>query len=230
MSVLATPVATAARPIRRDARLAGLAYLGLGLTGMLGFLLVRAQLFAPSDPGLTLQRLVEHETLARWGIALEIGVVLTQVLAALWFFRLFRPVDSFLAGALALFAAFNAVAVLSSAAFLASALQVALDPVGPSEGGNSQLLYLLSENMWGVGSLFFGLWLLPMGQLVLRSGWAPRALGWILVAGGIGYVLSAFLGYLLPEVAVLQPVLVVPATIGEFWMIGWLLLTGWRRR
>jgi hypothetical protein len=33
---------------------------------------------------------------------------------------------------------------------------------------------------------------------VLRSGWMPRVLGWILVGGGVGYVLSAFIRYLGP--------------------------------
>jgi hypothetical protein len=30
--------------------------------------------------------------------------------------------------------------------------------------------YLVSGNLWGVGALFFGLWLIPMGSCVLRSG------------------------------------------------------------
>jgi hypothetical protein len=222
--------ATAVRPGRREAGLTGLAYLGLGITGMLGFLVIRSRLFVPDDPASTLENLLAHEMLARWGIALEVGVVLTQVLAALGFYRLFRPVDPFLAGALALFGSFNAAAIMGSAAFLATALQVAVDPVGAAGAGTSQLMYVVSTNFWGVGSLFFGLWLLPMGLLVLRSGWAPRALGWILLVGGAGYVVSAFTGYLLPDAAALASVLVVPATVGEFWMIGWLLVTGWRRR
>ena len=108
--------------------------------------------------------------------------MLTQALAALWFFRLFRPVDAFAAGAIAAFGLVNAVAILVSAACLATALQVALEPVG--DAGNAQLLYLVSDNLWIVGGLFFGLWLIPMGWCVLRSGWMPRALGWILVLGG----------------------------------------------
>ena len=230
MTDLDTREAPVTRPVRREAAVTGLAYLGLGITGMLGFLVIRAQLFVADEPAQTLDNLVAQEALARWGVALELGVVLTQVLAALWFFRLFRSVDSFLAGALGVFGAFNAVAVLVSAASMATALEVATQPVAPAGSGDSQLLYLLSQHMWGVGSLFFGLWLLPMGQLVLRSGWAPRALGWILLAGGAGYVLSAFAGYLLPDAGILGSLLVVPATVGEFWMIGWLLVTGWRRR
>ena len=82
--------------------------------------------------------------------------------------------------------------------------------------------------MWGVGGLFFGLWLIPMGWCVLRTGWMPRALGWILIAGGIGYVLSPFIRYLadLPSVA---EAIALPASVGELWMVGYLLVRGVRR-
>jgi hypothetical protein len=89
-------------------------------------------------------------------------------------------------------------------------------------------MYLVSENLWGVGNLFFGLWLIPMGWCVIRCAGMPRALGWVLMAGGVGYVVSGFTGYLLPSADMVVNALVVPATIGELWMIGYLLLRGGR--
>jgi hypothetical protein len=213
----------------RTARTTGLFYLGLALTGVLSFLIVRPRLLDPDSPEATLTNLVDHETLARFGIALEMGVVITQALAAVWFYKLFRSVDTFAAGTLATFGMVNAVAILGSAAFLATALEVALDPVGDA-AGNAQLMYLVSGNLWGVGALFFGLWLIPMGWLVLRSGWMPRPLGWVLVAGGVGYVASAFVGYLATGAGVVADALTIPASIGEFWMIGYLLIRGVNRR
>ena len=119
----------------------------------------------------------------------------------MWFYRLFRAADPLAAGGIAAFGLVNAVVILVSAALLATAVEVALDPVGDA-AATVQLLYLVSGNLWGVGGLFFGLWLIPMGWCVLRSGWMPRALGWILVGGGIGYVLSAFVRYLAPDAPV----------------------------
>lgn len=227
---LPAPVDTAPSPSAdaAAARTTGLLYLALGLTGMLGFLVVRPQLFEPGDAAATVANLAAHEGLAQAGIALELGAVLAQALAALWFFRLFRPVDSFVAGAIAVFGMVNAVAILGSAAFLASALDVSREPVGE---GDSQLMYVVGENFWASGNLFFGLWLIPMGVAVLRSGWAPRALGNLLVVGGVLYVLSAFVVSAVADAsAVVETVLVVPATVAEFWMIGWLLVTGLRGR
>jgi hypothetical protein len=211
----------------RTARTTGLLYLGLAVAGGLGFLLIRPRLLG-DDPAATLANLAEHERLARVGVAFELLIVLTQALVAWWFYRLFRTVDSFAAGGIAAFGLVNAVVVLVSAALLATALEVALDPVGDA-AATVQLLYLASGNLWGVGALFFGLWLIPMGRCVLRSGWMPRALGWILVGGGVGYVLSAFVSYLVPGAPTLTGALVVPATVGEFWMVGYLLIRGVRR-
>ncbi|WP_402469029.1 DUF4386 domain-containing protein [Isoptericola aurantiacus] len=208
---------------RRDARTTAWLYLAMAVTGMAGFLTVRPRLYDAADPGATTANLVDGELLARLGISLELGLVISQALAALWFYRLFRSVDAFAAGAVAAFGTVNAIAVLGSAAALGVSLETAL----AGDAAAPHLMFLLAENFWAVGAVFFGLWLVPMGVLALRSG-MPRALGWFLVGGGVGYVLSAFVGYLAPAADAVAEVLTIPATIGEFWMIALLLWIGFR--
>ncbi|MEU7856221.1 DUF4386 domain-containing protein [Nonomuraea sp. NPDC049141] len=212
----------------RTARTTGLLYLGLAVTGALGFLLIRPRLFTAGDPGATLAHLVDHQSLARAGVALELLIVVTKALTATWFYRLFRTAHPLAASGIVAFGLVNAVAILSSAALLATAVQVALAPIGDA-AAVVQVLYLVSGNLWGVGAVFFGLWLIPMGSCVLRSGWMPRPLGWILIGGGIGYLLSAFVGYLAPDAQGIADALTVPATVGELWMVGYLLIRGVRR-
>ncbi|MDZ4861860.1 MAG: DUF4386 domain-containing protein [Gemmatimonadota bacterium] len=117
--------------------------------------------------------------------------------------------------------------------FSATALQAAIGDSTTSaadRGATSLLLYDLNDAAWGVGALFFGLWLIPMGWLAWRSGYMPRLLGWILILGGAGYMLSAYVTYLAPDASVVADALTYPATIGEFWMIGYLLLRGVRHQ
>jgi len=215
-------------PLIRTARTTGLLYLGIALTGVLGHLLVRSQLSDADNPATTLTQLAGNEALARIGIALELGIVLTQALAGLWFYRLFRTVDTFTAGSLAAFSFVNAIVILVSAVFLATALDVgtdqALAPAGDA-AATVQLMYVVSDHLWLAGEIFFGLWLVPMGRLVLLSGWMPRALGWILVVGGAAYVVGPFLAYL-TDVRLTADLVAVPASVGEFWMIGYLLVRG----
>lgn len=178
-----------------------------------------------------MSNLVEHTSTARLGIVLELGIVLTQALAAVWFYRLFRSVDSFAAGLVAVFGMVNAVAILCSAAVLAAALDVADDRSLAVSGGVAapvQLLYVISGHLWGVGGLFFGLWLIPMGWLVVRSRWLPRPLGQILMVGGVGYMLSTLVSYVFANADLVAGLLTVPATIGELWIVGYLILFGVR--
>lgn len=217
----------------RTARLTGVAYLGLAVTGMLGFLLIRPRLFSADDGAATLANIVANEALARTGIVLELAIVLTQALVAVLFYALFRSVHRVAAGAVAAFGLVNAVMILASTALVATAVEVALDTSlapGGDAAATTQLLYVVSGQLWGVSGLFFGLWLVPMGWLVLRSRWMPRPLGWLLVGGGVGYVLGTLVVYLAPEAGVLKDVLTVPAAIGEFWMIGYLVTKGVSRR
>lgn len=215
--------------LTRTARTTGLFYLGVAITGLLGFIVIRPQLFAADNPEATLSNLIEHATLARAGVAFELGMVVTQTLTAAWFFRLFRAANPFAASGIAAFGLVNAIVGLVSAAMLGTALELsAAEPFG-DPAANVQLMYLVSDNLWGVGALFFGLWLVPMGWCVLRSGWMPRVLGWILIAGGAGYMLSAFLRYLVPDADLVVEALAYPASVGEFWIVGYLLIHGIRR-
>jgi len=216
--------------LKSTARLTGLAYLGLAISGMVGFLLVRQQLYVPGDAATTTANLVGNEALARLGIAIDLTVVLTQALAALWFFKLFRRVDAFAAGAIAAFGLVNAVVILVAAVFSATALDVALGGTAPAgdRAATAQLLYELTGASWNLGGMFFGLWLIPMGWLAWRSGYMPRPLGWVLIVGGVGYVLSTYVIYLAPDLAESSYALTVPATVGELWMVGHLLWKGAR--
>lgn len=219
--------------LKHTARITGLWYLGLAITGLFGYLIVRPAIHVPGDPAATARNLVEHVALARVGVALELAIVLTQAGAALWFFRLFRGVDAFAAGTLAAFGLVNSVAILTSAALMAAAVAVAADP-GLAPAGDVpatvQLLYEVSGKLWSVAALFFGLWLIPMGWAARRSGRMAAELGWTLMIGGVGYILSAFLANgVAGAPAWLVDALTLPASAGEFWMIGYLLVVGIRR-
>lgn len=110
---------------KRTARVTGAWYLLLAVTGMLGFLIVRPVIFAEGDPAGTFANVTDNESLARLGLVAEMAIVLSQALAAVWFYKLFRAVNHVAAWALAIFGVVNAVAIMASAAFLATALTIA---------------------------------------------------------------------------------------------------------
>ena len=212
--------------VKKTARVAGLAYLAMVPSGLLAFLLIRNLLYVPGDATTTVANLIEYEGLARLSVAAGLVLVLSQSIAALWFFKLFRSVNSFVAGSLVAFGFVNVVIMLVGVMFSATALAVAIDATGSAE--IALLMYDLNVATWSVGALFFGMWLIPMGWLAWRSGYMPPLLGWVVIGGGIGYVLSAFVIYLAPDAPVIAEALTYPATVGEFWTIGYLLTIGVR--
>jgi len=206
---------------RRSALLAGLAYLGLLITGALGYMLVRGELFVDGDAARTAANVVEREGLARAGVALDIGASLTQALVAVCFFGLFGRIHRSAAAAITAFGLMNSAALMIAAVFSWSALDAALD----GSADDAQLLYQLQGTVWDVGGIFFGMWLLPMGWLVLRASPMPRLLGWLLV-GGLGYVASALVLVLLPDATRVADAMLIPSTGAELWMITYLLWRG----
>jgi hypothetical protein len=217
-------------PLVRTARWTGAAYLSLAVSGMLGFLIIRPQLHADGNPAATLANLAAQPWLAQTGIALELLIVVAQAVAAVGFYALFRGDRPVTAYAVAAFGMANAIAILGSAATLVAAAELAVTPSPVGEQAAAVgLLYAVSGGLWTVGAVFFGLWLIPMGWFAVSTGRMPRVLGWILAGGGVAYVLSAFLtaaGSGVPtEVA---DAATIPATVGEFWMIGYLLVRGIR--
>lgn len=219
------------RSLVTTARLTGAAYLALALTGMAGYLVIRSALHVSGDPAAALDRLTGQPALAQFSVVVELLVVISQALAALGFFALFRRDHPTAAFGVAAFGMANAVAIMASAAFLGTALAVVADPSLAPAGDTTAtvgLMYALSDASWAVGNVFFGLWLIPMGWFAIATGRMPNVLGWLLIVGGVGYVLSALLAPV-SEVALVADALAYLATVGELWMIGYLLTVGIRR-
>lgn len=221
-------VAQQQKELVSTARITGVWYLMLAITGMVGFLLLHPKVYVADDAAKTLANLTEHETLARLRLVLEFLIVVSQALAAVWFYKLFKDIRHVAAWSLAAWGMMNSAAIMISAMAMGGAIEVA---------NNSQILnekvtmiHIFSQfirNAWGVGSLFFGLWLIPMGYTVVSSKRMPVWLGRVLILGGFGYLANAFVQYM----GISGPwvdVLAIPATVGEFWMIAYLLIFGIR--
>ena len=75
--------------------------------------------------------------------------------------------------------------------------------------------------------MFFGVHCLLLGALALRSGFAPRWLGWLLAAAGAAYLLDSFARTLVAGYAATQAVwtlvVFVPAFVAELSFTIWLL-------
>jgi len=212
----------------KTARVAGLWYLLLAISGVVGFMVLHPQVYS-GDPEKTLANLTDSESLSRLRLLFELLLVLSQALAALWFFKLFRSISGWKAWAVGIWGTVNAVVIMISAISMAAAIQIASSSTQTYEDKLVliELLGQLITHSWNIGGLFFGLWLIPMGHIIVTSKRWPLWLGRVLILGGVGYILSTLLYYMGFKHSLLD-VLTLPATVGEFWMIGYLLIYGIR--
>ena len=213
----------------KTARITGLWYLMMAISGILGFMVFHSQIFVSGDPEQTLTNLIELESTARIRLLLEFAIVVSQALTAVWFFKLFKDNYEWEAWTLGIWGMVNALAIMISAISIASAIGIANSDISAMNDKVIliQVLQNIISNAWGIGGLFFGLWLFPMGYIVIKSKRMPVWLGRVIILGGIGYLISTIIHYSGIDFS-FNSYLTIPATIGEFWMIGYLLIFGIR--
>jgi hypothetical protein len=81
-----------------------------------------------------------------------------------------------------------------------------------------------------VAQIFWGLWLLPFGMLVYKSGFIPRFFGVFLIANGLAYPIQSFAALFLPRYSGAVSAVTFPLLFGELAIIAWLLIRGVRER
>lgn len=79
------------------------------------------------------------------------------------------------------------------------------------------------EHGFVLAHIFFGLWLFPMGYLVIKSGFIPKVIGYFLLIAGVGYVVDFTLFFLFPDITATVSGYTF---IGEVMLLLWLLVMG----
>jgi hypothetical protein len=96
-------------------------------------------------------------------------------------------------------------------------------------GSNALALLLIDAQHYGllIASIFFGLWLVPLGYLAYKSGWFPKALGVGLIVGGACYLVDMLAAFLVPDVGkAIHGYVTIPSAIAEVSMVLYLLVIG----
>ena len=187
----ATEVAPSERRLRRDGRVAGALYMVVVAGGLLGLAWVPAQLGPLGDPAAVATALSDQAGLFRLGIAALLVMELAFLLLPFALFRVFRDAGEVAASLMVVLAVASVPIALVGIGHRWNALElVSAGTAMPVEAVAAQAwasIRAYSSAIW-IASVFWGLWLLPFGYLVLRSGRIPRVLGVLLVLGGVGYV------------------------------------------
>ena len=208
--------------INRTARLAGGLYLAMAPFGFFGILYVPSVLVVPGDAATTARNIMASEWLFRSGTVSHLIGQIIFIFLGLALYRLLKPVHKDLAVLMVILVLLGIpIAFLNEVNHLAvlRLLSSADDGAFTSTQLQAQAMLFLDIRRSGilVNQVFWGLWLLPLGVLIFRSGFLPKLLGILLVIGGVGYLIDSVTQLLFPSLP----------TISQFTFIGELLLPLW---
>ena len=207
---------------RKLARIAGSLYLVVAVCGMFAEFFVRSRIVVPGDATATAANIRASATLFRLGFVVDLVQAMCFLLLAMALYLLLRHVDKLVAAAMVSFAAVSVAIMCLNLLNQVAALSIA------TGGGSDALASLFAElqrDGYLIAQLFFGLYLLPLGYLVVRSGYAPRMVGVLLAIGCFGDLMDVFARFLALGIAeTISPFVLAPAVIGEVALMAWLLV------
>ena len=215
-------------PVPR-ARIAGVFYLVTILTRMFVEIFVRGRLVVSDSAAATATNILAHEQLWRLGFATDIIAFASYIALTALLYELFRPINRSLSLVAAFFGVVASVVhAISSLFHLAPLVVLGGGPyLSVFTGEQLQALALVFLRLraaayHNIGLVFFGLYLLLVGILILRSTFLPRILGVLMVLAGLSYM-----PFLSPQLArSLQPYILVFPGVGQISLTLWLLARG----
>ncbi len=220
--------------LQKTARLAGLLYLILIICGIINLMYIPSKLIIWEDVSKTFENITNNELLFRIGIVTGIIAFLTFLLLPLLLYQLLNAVNKAYAALMVIFALasipisfvimlhkFAVLSLIDTTKKLHTMKIVELQ---------SQVMLQLEyyNNGIEISQIFWGLWLLPFGYLVYKSGFLPKIFGILLMMGCFGYLITFFAGFLYPHFykTIASTIIGIPASVGEIGICLWLLIKG----
>lgn len=218
---------------RRLARLAGLLYLVVLLTGAPPELFVRVPIAAEDGATAIAAAIRDGADLFRLAAFSDLINIVAFLGVALVLYGLLRGVH---AGAARAMLVCNAVAVAIMALntvnhlaawWFATNAELAASMGADTADGLAATFLELHGIGFSIAEVFFGLWLFPLGWMLWRTRAVPRPIAGLLMVGTVGYLANVTATFLSPDLAHgLTPVFTTPPAIAETALLVWLLVKG----
>lgn len=223
------------RPVERQrtARLAGAAYVVTIVAGIFAEVYVRGSLLVPGDAIATAASIVSADKLYRLSIFADLVMLGCYVVVTALLYRLFRPSGRTLSLCAACFSLTGITMLAASMAFLVLPTILLGDAsylasVPPQQ--RAALAYAslrVHGSVYGFTGIFFGLYCLAIGWLILRSRELPPLVGWLMALAGATFLFDTGLELIAPSLAKMVPDVVTGISLlGEGLLAIWLTLFG----
>ncbi len=217
------------------ARFGGALYAVMGLCGAFTLLYVPSVFVVRGDATATAGRISASPGLYRFGVFADLMCGIFAVWLAVVLYELFQDVDRRQARLMVGLVFGMVAAGLVNTVLMAGPLVLTSGATYLAAFDKPQLdaltLALVGWRGQGIraATMYWGVWLLPLGILVYRSGFLPRLLGVLVFIAGCSYVVNCLAYFFLPAHAgLIARASMLPQAAGEAGFTGWLLFRGAR--
>lgn len=219
--------------VNKIARTAGLFYLLYVITSVIANLFGK---FVFVEAPVTINHIMTHAFQFRIGFVINLFSVVFFVVAAWALYVLLKPVNQDLA---LLFLLFNvagfAVWLFSSLCLFASLVILnGVETITVFQPDQLQALAVFFVNLYKTGGVIaqvpYGVWLFPLGYLVLKSGFLPKILGYLLIADGICQFVYVCQRFIFPDLGIIVYPCMAISFIAEVSLALWLSIKAVRPR
>lgn len=222
--------------LNKIAKIAGIGYLVIFVTGIFANFFVLESIVVPGDAATTFNYILENEFQFRIGFLSFVIMVVFDVMLTWALYLIFEPVNRNLSlfgswfrlvntaiFGVALFALFNVLHLTSGAEYL--------NTFEPSQLHARVMLAIENFNyIWLIGLLFFGIHLAALGYLILKSRFVANFIGILLMIASLGYIVDSVAHFMMPSYndykAVFSMIVILPGVVGELSLTLWLLIRG----
>lgn len=215
---------------KKEARVAGLLYLLASIPGVFSLLYIPSHFIVSGDAAATANKIAASELVFRIGIVSELTGFIGFIFVVRALYRLLCGVNkthaSLMVTLMLVSIPISLVNVLNEFAALAliRGPNFASIFTQPQREALAMLFLNLHFKGFEVAQIFWGLWLVPFGILVFKSGFLPRILGVLLTIACFGYLANSLVGFgVLPDAF---SRFVGQLTICELPIVLWLLIMG----
>jgi len=189
------------------------------MVGMFSLVYVPSKLIT-RDVVQTANNILGNELLFKFGIAGSLFAQLLFIFTVIMLYHLFKSVSRRCTLNMIVFALVSVPIAMISTLGHVAAFELA--------GNNNDLMMLLINlNKQGtiIASIFWGLWLFPLGNLIRQSNYFPRFIGYAVMIGGVGYFPGSFVKLLMSNSEKIMPIFEI-LTLGEMVFIFWVIIKG----
>jgi hypothetical protein len=219
-------------PKKQIARMAGLFYFLYMVTTIFADVVGRSKTIVYGDAVATANNIISLGWIFHLSFVVDLVSAVLFFLTAWALYILLKPVNKNLAllflllnlGGTAVYSVnlinqFGALILLSGVGYLK------VFQVDQLQAMAMFFLDLYRNGFW-VAQIFFGVWLLPLGYLVFKSGFIPKIIGIVMLVHFVGWISTFFQTFLFPDFITLRSITFPLGLISELGLTLWLLIKG----